>query len=634
MPNFFLLITKNKAITFFVSLTFLIYLSFGLYHINRFETADEHYWVYYPNGGRVFQYWDAVSKGNWAGTYVNDKPGITVALVSGLALLSEDGRGDLYQDFGKFHEYDPGLSMERYALYRIPILIFNGTLSFFFLWAIWKMTGNSWLALWSWILILLSPVLLGISQIVNPDSLLWPLATAVILSFLLLLQKQEKKFVFLTAVFFGLSLLTKYTAIILIPFFYLAGAVHLWLNFEKIGESMSRSVISFFRSIVVIIACSSIVFAIFLPAVLADPSKLLKSTEMIRSSGVVGTILGILSVILLTDALFFGSRALSAIIKRTIFFRNYLPKIICAVLIGIGIFTLINWGRRHGLVEELAAMSFDLERTSQFKKYDFYQQVLAQFRPLVFSLTPIVLLGIISVLARGILGRVNPHTNSTGIESKYLSVSHDFNGKIGVGVKYSFLFLASLAFVVLFLSAMIQQKLLITFRYGIVLYPILSIMAAIGIWEVSQLLGGKKALFTMIILTASVASLWMIAPFYFNYANNFLYSGRNIADAWGYGGYEAAQYLNSLPDAENLVVWPDYRGFCPFFEGKCFKGIKPFDPTDPEVDYFVKTRKGSNGSKDRWDTLRREFLKDPKKPVWSMVIDGHPKNFIEIYEAK
>ncbi|MEI9967005.1 MAG: hypothetical protein WDN67_05300 [Candidatus Moraniibacteriota bacterium] len=68
-----------------------------------------------------------------------------------------------------------------------------------------------------------------------------------------------------------------------------------------------------------------------------------------------------------------------------------------------------------------------------------------------------------------------------------------------------------------------------------------------------------------------------------------------VTGAWGYGGYEAAQVLNALPNAKNLVVWSDYDGFCPFFVGKCMRGttVKKYGAGDYRgIDYFVMTRRG------------------------------------------
>ena len=53
----------------------------------------------------------------------------------------------------------------------------------------------------------------------------------------------------------------------------------------------------------------------------------------------------------------------------------------------------------------------------------------------------------------------------------------------------------------------------------------------------------------------------------------------------GDGSYEAAQYLNNLPDAKNLIVWTDKRGVCYFFKGGCFGAFEL--NKGREIDYFV-----------------------------------------------
>ena len=72
-----------------------------------------------------------------------------------------------------------------------------------------------------------------------------------------------------------------------------------------------------------------------------------------------------------------------------------------------------------------------------------------------------------------------------------------------------------------------------------------------------------------VFVALNVISILMISPFYFSYTNNLLPKTYIINGAWGYGGYEAAQYLNNLPDAKNITVWVDVYGVCEFFVGKC-----------------------------------------------------------------
>ncbi len=61
------------------------FFAFGLFHLTKFETTDEHLWKY----GRIKQYWQAIGNQDWEKTYINDKPGVTIAIFSGVGLLFE-----------------------------------------------------------------------------------------------------------------------------------------------------------------------------------------------------------------------------------------------------------------------------------------------------------------------------------------------------------------------------------------------------------------------------------------------------------------------------------------------------------------------------------------------------------------
>ena len=79
-------ITKeNLFIYLILAISIITFFLFGLFHLGKFETTDEHLWKY----GRIKQYWTAIAERDWEKTYINDKPGVTVALVSGIGLLLE-----------------------------------------------------------------------------------------------------------------------------------------------------------------------------------------------------------------------------------------------------------------------------------------------------------------------------------------------------------------------------------------------------------------------------------------------------------------------------------------------------------------------------------------------------------------
>ena len=113
-----------------ISLVFIFsaYFFFGTQHLGQFVTADEHYWVY----ERIPQYWEALIEGNWKKTFINDKPGVTLALVSGIGLLFEpQPEKHFYENSDRTLVYDIEGTESLYRTFRIPLLIANAILLFY-----------------------------------------------------------------------------------------------------------------------------------------------------------------------------------------------------------------------------------------------------------------------------------------------------------------------------------------------------------------------------------------------------------------------------------------------------------------------------------------------------------------------
>jgi hypothetical protein len=180
------------------------------------------------------------------------------------------------------------------------------------------------------------------------------------------------------------------------------------------------------------------------------------------------------------------------------------------------------------------------------------------------------------------------------------------------------------------------------------LYPLFAFLSGIAIYELKgflKIIKIKSQLvlpaISLLILIFGFIALWSSKPFYFNYTSDLLPKKFVITDAWGYGEYEAAQYLNRLPDAKNLIIWSDRNGICQFLLGKCISGYK-IDLEKVKPDYFVLSKRG---------TVRYQFIwKNPElakkssssyytnnlinKPVWSLLIHGRPENFVKIVKSE
>jgi len=141
------------------------------------------------------------------------------------------------------------------------------------------------------------------------------------------------------------------------------------------------------------------------------------------------------------------------------------------------------------------------------------------------------------------------------------------------------------------------------------------------------------------ILAFSFVHLFLSAPFYFNYTNFLLPQKYLISDAWGYGGYESAQYLNSLPNANDLLVWTDYDGVCEFFIGKCMLRQYKYSAKQ-NFDYAVLTRRGKilyDPNHIRWikeDNLSMKEAYDNPVPDWQLLINDRPENFVRVVKLQ
>jgi hypothetical protein len=195
--------------------------------------------------------------------------------------------------------------------------------------------------------------------------------------------------------------------------------------------------------------------------------------------------------------------------------------------------------------------------------------LLSSFYPLLFSLIPIVAILFVFAVVRSVMRRMGK-SESLCVFYLLLFILFYYLGSAASGVSP-------------------------TPRYQIVLYPVASIIAAIGLGHLLDMKSLKKyfssarsfLIALLIIFAASVYSLGSIKPFYLSYTSDLL-PKKDILDLrnMGDGSWEAAQYLNSLPDAKNIKVWADEGGVCEAFMGACSDTLKP-DQLNTKFDYFV-----------------------------------------------
>ncbi len=605
------------SLLLFLPLAFYFY--FGWQHLGQFETADEHYWIYSNitnnnywnyNNGRIEQYWQAIASHDWKKTRINDKPGVTLAYVSGIGPSLLDNLNKQMDSGAVFLTKSTKAQIVN-IYFRLPILIFNGLFIFALFYLIKKLAGSSWIALLSATFILLSPIIVGISQIVNPDSLLWELGFASILSFLIFLKDKTKKYAAWSSVFLGLALLTKYTSVILLPFFlaivlaYLIENSHKW-NLEEFSQNAKRYSLGY----LLIILGALAIYAVLMPDNLLEFNHFLSGSIGFKGMASLFVFLFILALAVWLDAKFWKSKIARWTAQNTYFLEKYF-KLALFILLPL-VFTIIILNTISGKdLFQLFVIPFDGSVKHVFGHISGGKVFLMQLLPLTFSLSPLVILSLF-----------------------YFSWKNWKNSEFQwIGFVFYF-------FILVFVIASSQQKVLLSVRYSIMMYPPVFALAAIGIYQFFKF-DAKKLSFRLIVFVGviiiSLIGLWSTKPFYFNYTNLLLPKNYLISDGWGYGGYEAAQYLNALPGASQMRIWADYNGICLFFNGQCqankvtMEDIQKKDAALPAFAYFVSTRRGRILDGIFWKKLENEYA---SKLIWNFTINGRPANFVKIYKTK
>ncbi len=601
-------------LTVFVS-TFLFF-SFALIHLNKFAAVDEPLWY----NSRIGKYWHNIATLDWKGTNISDKPGITVAWATGPGLWFQNPR-----DYKEIKYQGEAFSSEKesiesfYLAFRLPQLIFITLFLPLFYFFLERLFSRS-IALYSYALIATSPILIGMSKIVNPDALLWLFAPLSLLSYLLFLKKRFFRYLILSGIFLGLALLTKYVANILFIFFIaLVFLEYLYHRPEKeiFNTFLKRS----FLELGILTYAALTTVYIFFPAVWIKPSRLIEATLESEAFAKVTPLLLMLFAFMFLDQFANRGRIVNAVIRMIDRVRYPIALAVGAVFSLSLLATLfISWnGMRPYHFSELLASPKAISLHS-----DFIGTFLTNFYPFLFGVLPFAaLLLILTPLA--FLKR-NFFNYSTGRATLYLVI-----------------------FIILYyLGATINDVAMIV-RYQIMLFPIAAILAGITLhWLMQtgiQHFRFSQTFFSSTRVAAGILAIGtttlFLTPFPLSYAS-LLLPGEyhtNVKDM-GSGSYEAAQYLNQLPDAKNLLIWTDKDGVCKFFIGRCRRDREYESLRADGLDYIVVSsdRKNRTTSMMYWDIVKNKpglirfdqhYLKP--NPIFELNINGRPSQHVRIH---
>ena len=534
----------------------IAYLIFGLYHLNKSSYVDEKLWTY-GTEKRIEKYYPNILERDWKNTRPSDKPGVTLAAISGIGLIWETP-SDFYHNFA-----DTDALMHMLFVMRLPLLLF-GALMLLATYHIISKLFNPQIGLLTTTTIALSPIIIGISRLINPDALSWIFMPLTFLIYFLYIKTKNYTWLYLAGILLGLSLLTKYIANLFIVFFVLE------IFIEAILLKIPKSdVHTFLRSKIIDIAMLMFIalatFYLFYPGVWLKPDRLLIGTLWSQAFLPIWKPFILFLTLFTADNFILRSKIFTWIILLFQKISKLLYFTIPAIFL-ISIFIiLINVYIPTAFIdfETLVAAP---KSNSAFPMFDIF---LSGFYTTTFSTSVFVLIGII-----------------LGIIALFFKNQKYFS---------QFIIWNILLFIIIYYIGSTISLVASTVRYQIILYPLIFAVSAYG-WHWIIIYFKKPFLYTILItimIITSCYTLFTIKPHYASYSSPLL-PQRYIVNPkdMGDGSYEAGMFLNALPQADNLKVWSDRNGVCVVFNGYCNSSphLKQFTENGSNYDYYVISR--------------------------------------------
>jgi 4-amino-4-deoxy-L-arabinose transferase-like glycosyltransferase len=588
---------------------FLALSVFGYFEINNIASyagVDEPLWTL----DRIPNFWKNISEMDWKNTSISDKPGITVVLLSGFGLL--DNPVSYNKQLKTFRPQKDIYTINKD--FRLPLVLFCLlSLLFFYIFIQVLLGKNS--ALLSVIFISTSPMLIGMSRIINPDAILWVFVSLTILAYLIFLKKETRFWLYIAGILLGLSILTKYVANILYVFFFALIFLEYLFISKDTNFSISIYLKKAFINFLSLIFISLITFYFLFPETWVNLNKLFTGTILSQAFISIAPIFIGIILFLAFDIILLKSKITARIFNFLSQKKSYLINFLVVLFTIFVLFVFANTYFSMHWVEFQDILS---SPKTSYRFYSILAIFSTNFYPLVFTSLPIVMAGLFFALL-------------------YFFKKHR---TVNIKVKVIFYFLF---FILLYYLGTTFNGVVSTIRYQVILYPLLAIISAIGIDQIIKKLPHLKYTFfitTILLLIIGALALAKTKPFYLGYASRLL-PNRYIVDVkdMGDGSYQIARYLNSLPDAKKLFIWTDKKGVCTFFVGKCdsFYDTLSFKE-NPPIDYFVissgRKNKILNETKNK-TSLPYDFEKiyDSQGYQFAIFIGDRPKNYIKVIKT-
>ena len=604
---------KERIITiliFFVIVASSFY--FGFHRLENFSGVDEPYWSY----GRVPNFWNAVQKHKWKNTNISDKPGVPLAIVSG-AGLPFIGENPKSLKSLRYNPKTPEQIQEIRDIYfklRLPVFLFTLAMLPVFYWLIKKLLGKN-VARFSLLFIGLSPVLLGISLIINSDALLWILTALSTLSLFVFLKDKQRKFLLLSGFFLGLSVITKYVANILLVYFFLVFFLEYIFHAHKkvaIGEYLEKALANY----VILVLATMVTAFVFFPATWVKISTLLNATIGNKVFSSTWPLFVGLIALVAADTFLLESKFSKLVFGFLAKYNGVIAKFFAGLFLAFAAFVFLHvYGHVHIIdIQALISQPKGLGQGNVLQKYG--GAISSDLYSLLFSVSPLILLFILFAVINFFRKKELKRDTITAV---YIII-----------------------FIFIFYLGNAVNSVIATVRYQIIVYPLIFVVAAIGVSQFFEMEKVKKfvPLLTAyaVLIIVLLGSLFIARPNFLAYAseilpNNFIVNLKGM----GEGSFEAASYLNSLPNAHDMTIWSDKGAVCEVFAGKCFIDFKKTTFLQNKIDYFVVSTDRRSRSLKMSKSLKNiaDFEKIYKSNNYSFrfIINNNPNDFVKVFKS-
>jgi len=519
----------------YYSVTLLIttglYLLFSLSHLGKFIYTDEPVlWLF----NWIPQYWEAIKTGNWdimkqTLTY----PAIPVLFFGGL-----------FSHNLNISDFPPEIFDQYLFWIKSPVIFFNYITLFVIYFLVRKMWDKNYAILVTG-LIALHPLIISFSQHTQGDTTLWNCFVITFLFYNLYLKNGGIKYILLTSLFFALSVLSKFSGILLYPLLFI------FLYFQYIVKTITREqFIDKFKGLMLIYLAFFIFVFILFPACWTDLKYLFNSTFNHLTLKSINLIFIIFAIILVLEVVFKGF--LSGKLRQYFNFNKLVVWILSLSVVVSILFVLINNYSNQIYFSPKDAGVFGDVIVKNFQSSLYWAfQTLTEIMPWFFYA------GIAVAIIFGIIKK-------TEFSTTYIN-------------------LLLITFLSFFIGSALNSFQMWA-KYQVFIIPIYSLLFALMI--IPLLKNYKKiiiSLFLLLMLGETLSSY----PNYFFYKNRFIpmdFINQSQVDG-NYGGYELAQILNKIPGSDTLKVLSDTFGFMYFFKGEnqviekamTFDQIKEFD---------------------------------------------------------